>query len=73
MWVHPNYQGRGLGQIILTELEARAQAQGYTTLHRDTSPAQGAARRLYEKNGFYPVGRTMINGLEVILYEKSLE
>jgi ribosomal protein S18 acetylase RimI-like enzyme len=72
MRVHPDYQGRGLGQIILTELEARAQAQGYSTLHLDTSPAQVAAQRLYEKNGFYPVGRTLINGLEVILYEKSL-
>jgi ribosomal protein S18 acetylase RimI-like enzyme len=73
MRVHPDYQGRGLGQIILSELEARARAQGYTTLHLDTSPAQVAARRLYEKNGFYPVGRTIINGLEVILYEKSLK
>jgi ribosomal protein S18 acetylase RimI-like enzyme len=72
MRVHPDYQGRGLGQIILSELEARACALGYTTLHLDTSPAQVAAQKLYEKNGFRPVGGTTINGLEVILYEKSL-
>ena len=73
MRVHPDYQGRGIGQIILSELEVRARALGYKTLHLDTSVVQIAAQKLYEKNGFREVGRDTYNDLEVILYEKSLE
>lgn len=72
MRVVPEYQGRGLGQIILSELEARAHAMGYTTLHLDTSVLQVAAQKLYEKNGYREVGRDNYGGLDVILYEKQL-
>jgi ribosomal protein S18 acetylase RimI-like enzyme len=73
MRVHPNYQGRGFGQIILSELEVRARTMDYKILHLDTSVVQVAARKLYEKNGFCEVGRDKYQGLEVILYEKHLE
>ncbi len=72
MRVHPDYQGRGFGQIILTALEARGRALGYTTLHLDTSTLQLPAQKLYERNGYLPVGRDNYNGVEVILYEKAL-
>lgn len=72
MRVHPDYQGRGFGQIILSELEARARALGYKILHLDTSVLQIPAQRLYEKNGYREVGRDIYGGLEVILYEKQL-
>ena len=72
MRVHPDYQGRGYGQIILTELEARAGDLGYRTLHLDTSVVQIPAQKLYEKNGYREVGRDMYGKLEVILYEKQL-
>ena len=73
MRVHPDYQGRGFGQLILTELIARARALGYKTLHLDTSVLQVPAQKLYEKNGFYEVSRDIHHNLEVILYEKQLE
>ena len=73
MRVHPDYQGRGFGQLILTELIARARALGYKTLHLDTSILQVPAQKLYEKNGFRKVGGDMYHNLEVILYEKQLE
>ena len=73
MRVRLDYQGHGLGQIILSELEARASAMGYKTLHLDTAVVQVAARKLYEKNGFREVGRDTYNDLEVILYEKQYE
>ena len=82
MRVHPGYQRRGYGQLILDELESRARALGYQTLHLDTSVLQIAAQRLYEKNGFREVGRDkfrqeigkdMYQLLEVILYEKQLD
>jgi ribosomal protein S18 acetylase RimI-like enzyme len=72
MRVHPDYQGRGFGQIILDELETRACALGYKTLHLDTSVLQIPAQKLYEKNGFREVGRDIYQQLEVILYEKQL-
>lgn len=72
MRVHPDYQGRGYGQLILDELEARACTLGYQVLHLDTSILQIPAQRLYEKNGYREVGRAFYQKLEVILYEKPL-
>ncbi|EFH83844.1 GNAT family N-acetyltransferase [Ktedonobacter racemifer] len=72
MRVHPDHQGHGYGQLILTELEARVRALGYRTLHLDTSILQIPAQRLYEKNGFREVGRDNYQGIEVILYEKQI-
>ena len=81
MRVHPDYQGRGYGQFLLDELEVRARALGYQTLHLDTSTLQISAQKLYEKNGFREVGRATYRQeigkdtyqpLEVILYEKQL-
>jgi len=73
MRIHPDYQRRGFGQIILSELEASARIMGYKILHLDTSVVQVAAQKLYEKNGYHEVGRDNYQGLEVILYEKQLE
>jgi ribosomal protein S18 acetylase RimI-like enzyme len=72
MRVASAYQGRGFGQLIYNELEARARELGYTTLHLDTSTVQLAAQKMYEKNGFREVGRRMLRDLEDILYEKDL-
>jgi ribosomal protein S18 acetylase RimI-like enzyme len=81
MRVSSEYQGRGYGQRILEELEARARALGYQILHLDTSILQIPAQKLYEKNGFREVGRDSYRQaigkdssqqLEVILYEKQL-
>jgi len=81
MRVLPEYQGRGYGLLILNELEARARALGYHTLHLDTSILQIPAQKLYEKNGYREVGRDKYQQeigkdkyqlLEVILYEKQL-
>jgi ribosomal protein S18 acetylase RimI-like enzyme len=81
MRVSPMYQGRGYGQLILDELEARARVLGYQILHLDTSVLQLPAQKLYEKNGFREVGRATYQQqvgkdasqpLEVILYEKQL-
>jgi ribosomal protein S18 acetylase RimI-like enzyme len=72
MRVHPDFQGRGFGQIILDELQTRALAMGYTKLHLDTSVVQVAAQKLYMKNGFKETGGEVHRGLECILFEKSI-
>ena len=57
---------------MLSELEIRARARGYTTLHLHTSTVQVAAQNLYEKLGYHEVGREMFQQFENILYEKVL-
>jgi len=72
MRVHPDYQGQGFKQQILSELEIRARARGYTTLYLHTSMVQIAALKLYEKHGYHEGGREMYHHLQIVLYEKSL-
>jgi GNAT superfamily N-acetyltransferase len=72
MRVHPDYQRRGFGQIILKELESRARQLGYTELCLDTTTLQIAAQKMYEKNGFTATGRGQMPPFEVIYYHKSL-
>lgn len=72
MRVHPDFQGRGYGQMILDELEQRAKEAGYTLLHLDTSVVQIAAQKLYMKNGYKETGRETHRGLECILFEKLI-
>jgi N-acetylglutamate synthase-like GNAT family acetyltransferase len=49
MRVHPDFQHCGLGQMILSRLEAHAVALGYQTLHLDTSTLQVATQHFYRK------------------------
>ena len=72
MRVSPAYQRRGFGQAMLIALEGRAVELGCSIVHLDTTVQQEAARRLYEKNGFSEVHRTVVGGWECIFYEKSL-
>jgi ribosomal protein S18 acetylase RimI-like enzyme len=72
MRVHPEHQRRGYGQAILTELEKRAKAMGYSSMFLDTLPIMAPARRLYTKNGFVQTGTKKIGRFEAILYEKAL-
>jgi GrpB-like predicted nucleotidyltransferase (UPF0157 family)/GNAT superfamily N-acetyltransferase len=73
MRVHPDYQRRGFGQMILTELERRAVELGYSMLHLDTGVRQSAAQRLYEKNGYVLARRGKFGSVDSLFYEKQLE
>ncbi len=72
MRVHPEFQRRGFGRIILAELEARAAHLGYTTLHLVTSLERLAAQKLYLSYGFHEIGRIVYKGIDCILFEKSI-
>ncbi|MHB8597049.1 MAG: GNAT family N-acetyltransferase [Ktedonobacteraceae bacterium] len=73
MRVHPAYQRRGYGQMILQELEALALAMGYSTLFLDTVTVLLAAQNLYRKNGFRETGETKVHGqFTDIFFEKRL-
>lgn len=51
MRVNPRYQRRGLGELILEQLETRARELGVRILQLDTTVAQTAAQHLYRKHG----------------------
>ena len=72
MRVHPKFQRRGFGQIILDELEERARNLGYRLLRLDTTIKQTAAQKFYQKNGYVEVRRGFLGGFETIYYEKKL-
>jgi ribosomal protein S18 acetylase RimI-like enzyme len=53
LYVHVDYQGLGIGQILLDQ--AKAKSSGYLTLY--TFEVNQLAQRFYEKNGFVVIGR----------------
>ena len=72
MNVHPAFQRRGFGRLLLAQLEHRASELGYRELRLDTAVTQAAAQRLYASAGFRDVGRGQFAGVEVVYFAKSL-
>jgi ribosomal protein S18 acetylase RimI-like enzyme len=72
MRVHPRFQRRGFGRLILSALEHRARELGYAKLTLDTGVVLTAARRLYQSAGYCEVGRGRIGAVDVIYFEKRL-
>jgi GNAT superfamily N-acetyltransferase len=72
MRTHPDFQRRGIGFAILEALERSALELGLKRLHLHTLITQTKAQALYEKAGFTCIGRGVIEGNEVMGYEKAL-
>ena len=72
MRVHPAFQRRGYGRLVLAHLEDRARELGYRELRLDTTIMQVAAQRLYASAGYREVGRGQLAGVEVVYFAKSL-
>jgi GNAT superfamily N-acetyltransferase len=72
MGVHPAFQLRGFGRLILGRLEERARELGYRRLRLDTTVMQTGAQHLYLSAGFREVGRGQLAGAEVVYFEKTL-
>jgi GNAT superfamily N-acetyltransferase len=56
MYVDPRFHGQGLGHALATRLLAEARLAGYRRMWLETGPRQHAARRLYQRLGFRPIG-----------------
>ena len=52
IWTHSAHRRRGLGRLVLAELEALAAARGYTRLYLTTGPRQPEAKDLYLNTGY---------------------
>lgn len=72
MRVHPDFQRRGFGLLILEELESRARALGFKAVRLDTTEAQVAARNLYESAGYREIGRRRTGKFVFIDFAKTL-
>lgn len=71
--VHPDFQRRGLGQMMVNLLENKAIELGYKILQLDTTVNQIAAQKLYKKKGYVEIRREKEGWpLEMIFYQKEL-
>jgi ribosomal protein S18 acetylase RimI-like enzyme len=77
MRVAPDWQGRGIGSAIYTELEQRARHDGYGRFVLDTGVENNAARGFYEDHGFLLHRKVAVDfedlTIELALYQKTLE
>ena len=51
--VHPNYQGKGIGQMIMNKMQEK-----YKDFHMQMLTADGKAIDFYQKVGFVKAGKT---------------
>lgn len=72
MRVHPDYQRKGYGQLILNHLERAAIDLGYRTIVLDTSIALNAARSFYQKNGYIQTEIKKTGNESLVFYKKQL-
>jgi ribosomal protein S18 acetylase RimI-like enzyme len=55
LWLKPYLRGRGLGRVLLTELERRAREFGATEIVLDTNASLEAAGGLYRSSGYVDI------------------
>jgi [ribosomal protein S18]-alanine N-acetyltransferase len=55
--IHPQYQGRGFGQLLLGAMLDRARAIEMARATLEVRPSNQGAIHIYEKHGFQTVGR----------------
>jgi len=78
VYVDRNQRGRGIGSVLLSVLEDRAQSLGYHKMVLAAFPWNAGGMRLYQKHGFTTVGIYREQGrlddrwVDVILMEKIL-
>ncbi|MEB3043683.1 GNAT family N-acetyltransferase [Rhizobium mulingense] len=78
LWVHPLYQGRGVGRALLLHLCELMATEGLATVRLDTHARNESAIRLYERCGFTIIwhgvefSKSMGVPLEKVHMEKQL-
>lgn len=78
-FIHPEYTGKGLGKILLEDLEKHAKAHGISKLLAHVSSENKPSRQFHKKNGFeecghFPnIGTKFNNRFGLYWYIKDLE
>lgn len=73
--VDPSVQGRGIGELLVTECLQRARAAGKRRMVLSTGPAMHAAHRLYERLGFTRLPErdwAPVPGIDLMVYALEL-
>ncbi len=74
MYTQPFARGRGIGGMVLAEIEALARHEGLTRLVLESGHLNHAARRIYERAGFSRCGPVLAY-LDIpysVFYDKKL-
>ncbi|MER2998048.1 GNAT family N-acetyltransferase [Pontibacter populi] len=71
MGIHENYQGKGLGKLLLDYLEEKARSMGATTM---VLQAREKAVSFYERNGYHITAKThlLFGSIQHYKMEKQL-
>jgi GNAT superfamily N-acetyltransferase len=72
MAVHPDFQGKGIGRLLLKGAEAAARAWPADTIRLDAFDAKAGAAQFYAKCGFREVARVSYKGNPLIYFELML-
>jgi ribosomal protein S18 acetylase RimI-like enzyme len=56
MWAHPGTRGRGIGDLLVTDVLSWARENGRPGVSPRVADGNDAARRLFERNGFVSTG-----------------
>jgi putative acetyltransferase len=56
MYTRPEFQGQGIGGLILDQIETLARREGFRQLVLETGDRHPAAWRVYERGGFTSCG-----------------
>ena len=72
MAVHPDFQGKGVGRVLLKEAKAAAQAWPADTIRLDAFDAKAGAGPFYAKCGFREVARVSYKGNPLVYFELML-
>lgn len=73
--VDPAAQGRGIGELLMTDCLRRARAAGKRRMVLSTGPKMLAAHRLYERMGFTRLPErdwTPVPGIDLLVYALDL-
>lgn len=71
--VRPDRWGGGLGEVVLSVVQDEARRHGFTAAQLWTQDSNARGRRLYERMGWKPSGRTKVDEGEAIgHYERVL-
>jgi putative acetyltransferase len=72
MFVQPQYQGRGLGKILLQKSLALARQCGYKKIQLDTLNYMHPAIELYKAHGFYEIPAYYHNPIATAIYFEKI-
>lgn len=67
LYIHKDFQGRGVGKSLLIKLEGQARKQGIKEFHLESTTT---AKIFYERNGYKIIkkGKHEINGQRLVIY-----